>query len=49
MTKSDRINIRLEPDLKAKLETLAKAERRSISSMAEVLIAKALDAITVAA
>lgn len=40
--RSDRINIRLEPALKAKLEERANAEGRTMSAMAERLLRQAL-------
>lgn len=38
MTKTDRVQIRITPELKAKLQTLADSENRTISNYIENLI-----------
>lgn len=43
MTKTDRLQIRITPELKAKLQQLAEAEGRSVSNYVEQLIKKAID------
>ena len=43
MTKTDRLHIRISPDLKAKLQALADAENRSISNYVENLIKKEIE------
>lgn len=43
MTKTDRIAIRISPDLKAKLQALAEAENRTVSNYIENLIIKELN------
>ena len=42
MTKTDRIAIRISPELKAKLQALADNENRTISNYIENLIIRAL-------
>lgn len=42
MTKTDRIQIRISPDLKEKLQKLAEAENRTVSNYIENLIIKEL-------
>lgn len=42
MTKTERLQIRITPDLKEKLQALADAENRSISNYIENLIIKEL-------
>ena len=42
MTKTDRIAIRISPDLKAKLQALAEAENRTVSNYIENLIIREL-------
>lgn len=44
MTKSDRLYIRIDPDLKAKLQILAAADGRSLSNYIEQLLKKAAEA-----
>lgn len=43
MTKTDRIQIRISPELKAKLQALAAAENRTVSNYIENLIIKELN------
>ena len=43
MTKTDRLQIRITPELKEKLQSLADAENRSISNYIENLIMKELE------
>lgn len=43
MTKTDRIAIRISPDLKAKLQALAEAENRTVSNYIENLIIRELN------
>lgn len=43
MTKSDRIYIRVTPELKEQLEQLAAAQNRTISNLVETLLKEALD------
>lgn len=43
MAKTERLNIRITPELKEKLEALADAENRSISNYIENLIIKELE------
>lgn len=43
MTKTDRIQIRISPDLKEKLQKLAEAENRTVSNYIENLIIKELN------
>lgn len=43
MTKTDRLQIRITPELKAKLQQLAEAEGRSVSNYVEQLIKKAVE------
>lgn len=43
MTKTDRIQIRISPELKAKLQALAEAENRTISNYIENLILRELN------
>lgn len=42
MTKTDRIQIRISPELKAKLQALAEAENRTVSNYIESLIIREL-------
>ena len=42
MTKKIQVSASIDPDLKARIETLAKSERRSMSGMIEILLEKAL-------
>lgn len=43
MTKTDRIQIRISPELKEKLQKLAEAENRTVSNYIENLILKELN------
>ncbi len=43
MTKTERLQIRITPDLKEKLQALAGAENRSVSNYIENLIIKELE------
>lgn len=43
MTKTDRLQIRISPELKAKLQELADADGRSVSNYVEQLIKKAIE------
>jgi predicted HicB family RNase H-like nuclease len=43
MTKISRLGIRIDPALKAKAEALAKADRRSLSSWVEALVAREVE------
>lgn len=43
MTKTDRIQIRIDPELKAKLQKLAEAENRTVSNYIENLIIRELN------
>lgn len=43
MTKTDRIQIRISPELKAKLQKLAEAENRTVSNYIENLIIRELN------
>jgi predicted DNA-binding protein len=42
MTKTDRVQIRISPEMKAKLQALAEAENRTISNYIENLIIREL-------
>lgn len=42
MTKTERLQIRITPELKAKLQRLAEAENRTVSNYIEYLIRQAL-------
>lgn len=42
MTKTDRIQIRISPELKAELQKLAEAENRTVSNYIENLISREL-------
>lgn len=44
MNKSDRIYIRLTPELKQKLQKAAEAEHRTVSNYIEYLVKRSLDA-----
>lgn len=46
MTKISRLGIRVDADLKEKAEALAKADRRSLSSWVEALIAREVEKAT---
>lgn len=43
MAKTDRIAIRITPELKEKLQALAERENRTVSNYIELLIKKALE------
>ena len=43
MNKSDRLNIRISPELKAQLQELANADGRSVSNYIEQLIKAAIE------
>lgn len=43
MTKTDRLQIRITPELKVKIQQLAEAEGRSVSNYVEQLIKKAIE------
>lgn len=43
MTKTDRIQIRISPELKEKLQKLAEAENRTVSNYIENLIIRELN------
>jgi len=45
MNKTDRLQVRITPELKEKLQALADAENRSISNYVENLIKKELDKV----
>ena len=38
MSKTERINIRIDPAVKAQIEKIAKAERRSVASLIEIAV-----------
>ena len=46
MNKTASTTIRLDPEMKRRLQELAKADRRSLSSYVELLIARHLEAQT---
>jgi predicted transcriptional regulator len=43
VAKTDRIYIRVSPDLKEKLEALAKADHRSVSAFVELILIKEIE------
>lgn len=43
MTKTDRLQIRITPEMKTQLQALAEAEGRTVSNYVEQLIKSALD------
>lgn len=43
MSKTDRLNIRISPELKEKLQALADAENRTVSNYVERLIVEAVE------
>jgi len=47
VNKSARIGIRVAPEIREKLQRLADNQRRSLSSMAEILLEDALESVTV--
>ena len=46
MTKTAALSIRVEPELKAALERLAKADKRSLASYIEIALQKHIDGET---
>lgn len=43
MAKTDRIYIRVSPDMKEKLEALAKADHRTVSGFIELILIKEIE------
>lgn len=43
MVKTERLQVRITPELKAKLQQLAEAEGRTVSNYVELLIKKAVE------